>query len=232
MKARAAVVTSRGSSIGKQSDVARSIESVFIAGPAGRLEALLEEPDDAPTQAVLVCHPHPLYSGSMHNKVVYRIAHGFRRVGGVALRFNYRGVGKSEGVYDHGVGEIADAAAALAFLRDRYPDLPYSIAGFSFGSRIALHLACAAAAPKPTRVIPVGVPVLRTRFDEVLDCPLPKYFVQSTNDEYGPVADTKAAVERFAEPKQLFFIESKDHFFVDGLEKLEETIAGIAATRP
>lgn len=209
----------------------RKNESLFIAGPAGRLEALIEEPDETPSQAVLVCHPHPLYHGSMHNKVVYRIAHGFRRAGGVALRFNYRGVGQSEGAYDHGIGEIDDARAALAFLRERYPDLPYSIAGFSFGSRIALKLSCSLAEPKPVRVIPVGVPVLRTRFEEVLDCPLPKYFVQSTNDEYGPVADTEAAVEKFAEPKKLYFIESKDHFFVNGLEKLEETIAGIAATR-
>jgi alpha/beta superfamily hydrolase len=204
------------------------IESHFIAGPVGRLEALLEEPDETPVQACLVCHPHPLYRGTMHNKVVYRIAHGFRRAGGVALRFNYRGVGKSEGVYDHGIGEIEDARAALAFLRERYPDLPYSIAGFSFGSRIALKLGCTLPDPKPKCVIPVGVPVLRTRFEEVLDCKLPKYFIQSTNDEYGPVADTKTAFEKFAAPKELFFIESKDHFFVDGLERLEDVAAEIA----
>jgi alpha/beta superfamily hydrolase len=212
--------------------LARRVESHFIAGPVGRLEALIEEPDEAPTQACLVCHPHPLYRGSMHNKVVYRIAHGFRRAGGVALRFNYRGVGKSDGVYDHGIGEVDDARAALAFLRERYPDLPYSIAGFSFGSGIALQLGCSLTEPRPQRLIPVGVPVLRGRFDAVLDCGLPKYFVQSTNDEYGPVADTEAAFEKFAEPKRLFFIESKDHFFVDGLDRLEETIAGIASTRP
>jgi hypothetical protein len=208
--------------------LARRIESHFIAGPVGRLEALLEEPEEAPVQAVLVCHPHPLHRGSMHNKVVYRIAHGFRRAGGVALRFNYRGVGKSEGSYDHGIGEIEDARAALAFLRERYPDLPYSIAGFSFGSRIALKLGCFLAEPKPKCVIPVGVPVLRARFDEVLGCTLPKYFIQSTNDEYGPVPDTEAAFGKFADPKELFLIESKDHFFVEGLERLEEVVEDIA----
>jgi alpha/beta superfamily hydrolase len=212
--------------------LARKIESHFIAGPVGRLEALLEEPEGTPTQAVLVCHPHPLYQGSMHNKVVYRISHGFRRAGGVALRFNYRGVGKSEGAYDHGDGETEDARAALAFLRERYPDLPYSIAGFSFGSRVALRLACSLPEPKPVRVIPVGVPVLRSTFDSVLGCTLPKYFVQSTNDEFGPVAETEAAVAKFAEPKQLFFIESKDHFFVDGLNLFEDKIAEIAALPP
>src|ERR1700689_2888605 len=117
----------------------RRIESHFIAGPAGRLESLLEEPEDRePIEACLVCHPHPLFGGTMHNKVVYRIARGMRQAGAVVLRFNFRGAGSSEGVHDHGNGEVEDARAALTFLRDRYPGLPYSMAGFSFGSRIAL----------------------------------------------------------------------------------------------
>ena len=198
----------------------------------GRLEALIEEPDSTPVQVCLVCHPHPLYLGSMHNKVVYRISHGFRRAGSIALRFNFRGVGKSEGAYDHGIGEVEDARAALAFLRDRYPGLPYSIAGFSFGSRVAMQLGCSLTDPKPTRLVPVGVPVLRTRFEAVLDCPLPKYFVQSTNDEYGPITDTEAAFEKFSDPKKLYFVESKDHFFAEGLIRLEDVIAEIAVTVP
>src|SRR4051794_8082546 len=121
----------------------RRIETLMLDGPAGKLEALLEEPEDRePVQAVLVCHPHPAHGGTMHNKVVYRIARGLRRSGCVVLRFNYRGVNLSEGVYDHGDGELEDARAALAFLRGRYPDLSYSLAGFSFGSRIILRLGC------------------------------------------------------------------------------------------
>src|SRR5437588_1356634 len=116
----------------------RRIESYEIAGPAGNLEALLEEPEDAPKVAALVCHPHPLFGGTMHNKVVYRIARALRRAGAVVLRFNFRGVGMSEGAHDQGVGEMEDARAALAILRDRYPELPYSMAGFSFGSRIIM----------------------------------------------------------------------------------------------
>ena len=101
----------------------RRIESLLIDGPAGKLEALLEEPDDqAPREAVLVCHPHPQYGGTMHNKVVYRIARGMRRAGAVALRFNYRGVNLSEGKYDDGAGELEDARAVLEFLRARYPE--------------------------------------------------------------------------------------------------------------
>ncbi len=120
----------------------RKIESLFLAGPAGRLEALLEEPDEAATGMALVCHPHPQHGGTMHNKVVFRIARGLRRSGHVVLRFNYRGVNQSEGEYAHGEGELDDARVALDLLRSRYPELPLTLAGFSFGSRIALRLGC------------------------------------------------------------------------------------------
>src|SRR5438132_8975087 len=103
----------------------RKIESLFLEGPAGRLEALLEEPEDGePRETALVCHPHPQHGGTMHNKVVYRIARGLRRAGAVVLRFNYRGVNLSEGEYAHGEGELEDAQAALSYLRERYPRLP------------------------------------------------------------------------------------------------------------
>src|SRR5271169_2038769 len=121
----------------------RRIESLFIVGSAGKLEALIEEPaDQAPRQAALICHPHPQYGGTMHNKVVYRNARGMRRAGAAVLRFNYRGVNMSEGKYDHGAGETEDALAALAFLRARYTQLPFSLAGFSFGSSIILKIGC------------------------------------------------------------------------------------------
>src|ERR1700692_1347783 len=124
----------------------RRIESLFVDGPAGRLEALLEEPEEAtPREAALVCHPHPQHGGTMHNKVVYRIARGLRRSGSVILRFNYRGVNLSEGTYDHGEGELEDARAAIEYLHARYPELPCTLAGFSFGSRIVLRLGCSEA---------------------------------------------------------------------------------------
>src|ERR1700684_2297936 len=99
----------------------RRIESLFIAGPSGKLEALLEEPEEGPAiEAALVCHPHPQGGGTMHNKVVYRMARGLRKSGCVVLRFNYRGVNLSEGEYAHGIGETDDAHAALEELRARY----------------------------------------------------------------------------------------------------------------
>jgi alpha/beta superfamily hydrolase len=206
----------------------RRIESHFIEGPAGRLEALLEEPEEGLSrEACLVCHPHPLYGGTMHNKVVYRIARGLRRSGSVVLRFNFRGVNLSEGTHDNGYGEVDDARAALEFLRSRYPDLPCAMAGFSFGSRIVLRLGCALPEPRPRRLIVVGFPTTLGHFDYFNDCTLPKYFVQSTNDEHGPKEVLEAAFQSFAEPKRLQFIEAEDHFFAGALAALEDDIAAL-----
>ena len=205
----------------------RKIESLFIPGPAGRLEALLEEPEEQPVHACLVCHPHPKYSGTMHNKVVYRIARGLRRTGAVVLRFNFRGVNSSEGVYDHGKGEQDDARAALAYLRERYPHLPYSLAGFSFGSRVILQIGCASAQPKPQRLIAVGFPLTKLKFEFLTGCGLPKYFVLSTNDQYSPVPQMEELFAAFPEPKSLKLIEAADHFFDGGLQQLEDAIVDI-----
>lgn len=203
----------------------RKIESLFLAGPAGRLEALLEEPDMEPREAALVCHPHPQHGGTMHNKVVYRVARGLRKAGCVVLRFNYRGVNHSEGVYDHGEGETEDARAALAYLRSRYPELPFTLAGFSFGSRIALRLGCGGA--RPRRVIAVGFPTIYKDRSYLNGCTVPRLFVQSTRDEYGPVADLQAVVDSLPDPKSLLPIDAQDHFFAGALELLESTIAGL-----
>ena len=210
--------------------MARRIESHFIAGPAGRLEALLEEPEDRePVEACLICHPHPMFGGTMHNKVVYRIARGLRKEGCVVLRFNFRGVNLSEGKFDEGVGEIEDARAALAFLRERYPDLPYSIAGFSFGARVALRLGCGLAEPKPRRAIAVGYST-NFSFDYLETCGLPKYFIQSTHDQFGPKPELEKIFAQFAEPKSLQFIEATDHFFAGALDEFERAMALLPST--
>jgi alpha/beta superfamily hydrolase len=207
--------------------VARRIESLALEGPAGHLEALLEEPGDGlpNTQlslAAVVCHPHPLFGGTMHNKVVYRMARGLRRAGAVVLRFNFRGVGKSHGVHGNMTGEIEDARAALSYLRTRYPDLPFALAGFSFGSRAIMQLGCEIggaeflmAAGFATRMGPV---------DFLADCLIPKIFIHSTHDEFGPRPDFERLYARIAEPKQLVWIEATDHFFAGALEELEERV--------
>ena len=205
----------------------RRIESLLLDGPAGKLEALLEEPDDqAAREAVLVCHPHPQYGGTMHNKVVYRIARGMRRAGAVALRFNYRGVNLSEGSYDGGVGEAEDARAALEYLRSRYPELPFSLAGFSFGSRIILKLGSEISGP--SRLIAVGYPANLDGSGDLGRTNVPRYFIQSTHDEFGPVAAMEAYFKTLDGPKQLIWVEAEDHFFANALDKLEEAVFGVA----
>ena len=204
----------------------RTIESLFLDGPAGRLEALLEEPEDsAPREAALVCHPHPQHGGTMHNKVVYRIARGLRKTGAVVLRFNYRGVNLSEGSYGNGEGEMDDARVALDYLRARYPDLPFTLAGFSFGSRIALRLGCAGLGAR--RVIAVGFPTVYKDRTYLEGCTVPRAFVQSTHDEFGPVADLQAVLAGLPEPKQLVLVEAQDHFFAGALDQLEAAIISL-----
>ncbi len=201
----------------------RRIESYLLDGAAGKIEALLEEPETAPArEACLVCHPHPLYGGTMHNKVVYRMARGLRRSGSIVLRFNFRGVGRSQGVHAHGDGELDDARMLMDWLRSRYPALPYAVAGFSFGSRVALRLGCSLSGTR--RVIAVGLPSRSNSLDYVKTCTTPKLFIQSTHDEHGPRPELEALYSDFSEPKQLYWAEAADHFFVNGLDALEETI--------
>lgn len=206
--------------------VPRKIESLFLQGPAGRLEALLEEPEDgAPREAALVCHPHPQHGGTMHTKAVYRVARGLRSAGAVVLRFNYRGVNLSEGEYAHGEGELDDARAALDYLRGRYPDLPFTLAGFSFGSRIALRLGCAGIGAR--RVIAVGFPTSYKDRSFLEGCAVSKVFVQSTRDQYGPISELEPLVASLTEPKKLIVVDAEDHFFAGALPELEREIAGL-----
>ncbi|PWT99725.1 MAG: hypothetical protein C5B51_26580 [Terriglobia bacterium] len=208
----------------------RRIESHFIAGPAGRLEALLEEPEEeAPRLAAVLCHPHPLYGGTMHNKVVYRMARGLRRAGIVVLRFNFRGVGASEGEHGHMTGEIEDARAAVSWLRARYPQIPYALAGFSFGSVAIAKLGCSGA--DAGFLMAAGFPTSRESLKFLETCYSPKIFIQSTNDEFGPRVELEAAYPSFAEPKQLVWIEAADHFFGGALEQLEEAVWKAASSQ-
>jgi alpha/beta superfamily hydrolase len=202
----------------------RRIESYSIPSPAGQLEALLEEPEGgAPSEACLVCHPHPLGGGTMHNKVVYRMARAFRHQGAVALRFNFRGVGLSEGTFDNGIGELEDARSALGWLRERYPQLRYSLAGFSFGSRIAILLGCGSAV-SPTRIVAAGLPRgYHAELAGVLaHCDVPKLFIHSTHDQYGPMEAMEKFLAGVAPPKRLIRVEAKDHFFEGALQDLED----------
>jgi alpha/beta superfamily hydrolase len=199
------------------------METLFLDGPEGRLEALLEEPEEGGVrEAALVCHPHPQHGGTMHNKVVYRLARGLRRTGAAVLRFNYRGVNLSHGAYAEGEGEMEDARAALHWLRGRYPDLPVTLAGFSFGSRIVLRLACGGEPVR--RVVAAGFPTVYRDRGYLDGCITPRIFVQSTHDEFGPVAELEPLVSALPEPKRLVLVEAQDHFFAGALDRLEQEI--------
>jgi hypothetical protein len=206
----------------------RLIQSHSLSGPAGRLEALLEEPEHGePRFAALACHPHPLYGGTMHNKVVYRLARGLRHAGGVVLRFNFRGVGGSEGQHANLTGEIEDARAALAWLRQRYPALPYALAGFSFGSRVITRLGCEAADAR--FLMALGFPTRMGAASYLEACAAPRIFIQSTHDEFAPRADMEELYERLSGPKELHWVEAADHFFAGALDALEERVRVSAA---
>ena len=206
----------------------RLLQSLTLPGPAGALEALLEEPDErAPVLAALVCHPHPLYGGTLHNKVVYRLARGLRRAGAVVLRFNFRGVGRSEGVHGNLTGEIEDARATLTFLRDRYPDLPFALAGFSFGSRVITRLGCSTEGAR--LLMAAGFPTRMGDAEYLHACAIPKVFLQSTHDEFAPRQEFEPMYERIAGPKRLEWIEASDHFFAGALQTLEDAVFHNAA---
>ena len=206
--------------------MARRIESFFIDGPAGRLEAMLEEPEGgAPREAALVCHPHPLHGGTLHNKVVHRLARGLRASGCVTLRFNFRGVNLSEGVHDNGVGEVADAEAAKAVLRRRYPDLPLTVAGFSFGSRVAAQSWAGA-----RRVVLVGFPTVYRQFEILEHCPVRRIFIHSTNDEFGPKDELHVWYERLWGPKEIHWVAAQDHFFSGALKEYEDVVKGLSGS--
>ena len=206
----------------------RRIESHFVPGPSGRLEALLEEPEHGAARlAVVLCHPHPQYGGTMHNKVVYRLARGLRAAGAVVLRFNFRGVGASQGEYGAMAGEIEDARAALGWLRARYPALPFALAGFSFGGRAVSELACAIAGAQFLMAAGFSTRLGGTAYLET--CPVPKFFIQSTHDEFSPRPEFERVYDRFAEPKRVVWIEAADHFFAGALPGVESAAAALAS---
>ncbi len=206
-------------------------ETFFIAGPSGRLEALLMRPPAEPLAAAVVCHAHPLHGGMMHFKVVFRAAKALQRHGVAALRFNFRGVGLSEGAHGDGRGEQEDVRAALDEMARRFPDLPLVVGGFSFGAAMAL-----AVAARETRVhaaFALGYPIVSVADRAHLNgLRVPRLFVQGELDAYGSRAEIQSMVGALPEPKELHVIPGSDHFFNGHLEPLQAQIEAWAARRP
>lgn len=207
----------------ERSRAQRVVQAVEIPSGAGTLEGLLETVAPAnPPQAALVCHPHPLYGGTMHTKVVYHAARALARAGMPVLRFNFRGVGRSAGIFDAGRGEQDDVRAALDFLAARYPRAGIVLAGFSFGSWVGLQVGCEDR--RVTLLIGLGLPINDSDFSYLLGCAKPKLFVQGARDQFGSREKLVGLFDQLPEPKQLVWIEGADHFFQGKLDELRRTI--------
>jgi alpha/beta superfamily hydrolase len=208
-----------------------SIRSLFLEGPAGRLEALLNAGAENATHAAVVCHPHPLFGGTLHNKVVFHTMKVLNSFGFPVLRFNFRGAGLSQGEHDRGSGEVADVQTALDWLDAEF-HLPLLFAGFSFGAAVGLRAACPDVRVKAligvgTPVVPVAAETETPRtytFDFLHDCAKPKLFVSGARDQFGPRAKLEALVASLPDPKELVLIEGAGHFFEGRLRELRETI--------
>jgi hypothetical protein len=184
-----------------------------LTGPAGPLEALLEEPAGAPRAAVVFAHPLPTHGGTMHTKAVYQGAKALLRIGCAVLRFNFRGVGRSAGSFTGGPGEREDFTAALDYMAARYPDLALWAAGFSFGSWIALETG--AVDDRVKVLIGIAPPVTREGYDfsNVRRSTKPKFFVQGEADDICPIQDMWKFYGELPEPKELVVIDAADHLF-------------------
>ena len=195
----------------------------FLDGPAGRLEALLwTVPDPTPPKVALVCHPHPLYGGTMHNKVVFQAAKTLQSLGLPVLRFNFRGAGLSAGEHDKGRGEQDDVRAALDFLSGEFPGVPIVLAGFSFGSSVGLRVGCGDG--RVRSLIGLGIPVNAANFSFLIDCPKPKLIVHGENDRYGARSKVQELFALIPEPKELVVVEGADHFFAGKLNEVDAAI--------
>lgn len=208
-----------------------AIRSLFLDGPAGRLEALLNAGSENATHAAVVAHPHPLFGGTLHNKVVFHTMKALNRFGFPVLRFNFRGTGLSEGEHDQGKGEVEDVRAALDWL-DREFCLPLIFAGFSFGAAVGLRAACPD--ERVRAIVGVGTPVAPVAaepeeprvysFEFLESCGKPKLFVSGSRDQFGPRAKLESLVNSIPVPKKLVMIEGADHFFAGRLHELRAAI--------
>jgi alpha/beta superfamily hydrolase len=204
-----------------------AIQSFFLDGPAGRLEAILNRGSADARYAALVCHPHPMFGGTMHNKVVFHAMKALNHFEFPVLRFNFRGAGLSEGVHAEGDGEKDDVRAALDWLAREYR-LPIVFAGFSFGAAVGMRVACPDV--RVNALIALGAPVQADNrtygYGFLSECPKPKLFCSGDHDQFAPVEALKKVVEVAADPKQLVLIGDAEHFFAGHLADMRHQLEG------
>jgi len=201
------------------------IQSIDLAGPVGRLEALLNVGSAEAEYAALVTHPHPLFGGTMHNKVVFHAMKALNSFGFPVLRFNFRGTGASEGEHDKGIGEVDDVRVGLEFLKKEF-HLPVVFAGFSFGAATGLKAACPD--PEVEAIISIGTPMQADNrvynYDFLRQCGKPKLFISGDHDQFASSNELSALVDSVAPPKTLVLIPGGDHFFAGHLDEYRVAI--------
>lgn len=207
-------------------NVSHDSRNFFLEGLAGRLETILWTPSaparHRPPLAAVVCHPHPLFGGTMHNKVVYQVAKSLDALGLPVLRFNFRGAGLSTGEHDRGVGEREDVRAALDFLAGKFPGVPILLAGFSFGAFVGLRVGCQD--PRVSELIGIGIPVNSTDLSFLSQCEKPRLFVHGTNDQYGAIDKVRTLIASLSGEKRLVEVQGVDHFLTGQLDQLNHAI--------
>lgn len=197
--------------------------NICIPGPAGRIEAILKEPRAAQlAMLAIVSHPLPTGGGTMHNKLVYRMARALEDLGAVTLRYNFRGTGKSDGEFDGGIGEEDDLRAVIEYATARYPRLPLVLGGFSFGAWVSLKVAVNEA--RVRAMVLTGLPAGMFSFEFAEEIARSLLIVQGTRDQYGPIAQVRELAHRLGPQARLCEVEGGDHFLDDRVEELGKAI--------
>ncbi len=198
----------------------KPLRHVDLFGRAGRLEALYRELQD-PAGVAVVCHPHPLGGGTLHNKVVFRAARGLEAANVATLRFNFRGTGASGGQHDQGEGEQEDVLAAIEWVKKKHPGLKLFVGGFSFGAWVSTRVGCEL--PEVTAMFLIGTPVNKYDFGYLRNCERPMLFIHGTQDEHGDVQKLEKLIPGIRNAESVI-VTGADHFFTKQLEAVEETM--------
>ena len=188
------------------------------------LEGLLSIPSQTPKVGAVICHPHPLYGGEMHNNIVSALVDAFQAVGIATLRFNFRGVGNSEGEHDEGNAEVDDVKAAVTYLLSRQAVPTVVVAGYSFGSMVGLR--AGADDPRVHKLIGVALPIGMRDASFLLNANKPKLLISGDHDNYSPVPVLQDLVAKLSEPKALKIVDGADHFFWGLENKVAEVAVG------
>lgn len=196
----------------------------LIAGAAGDIELIVDLPAAAPGAVAVCCHPHPLFGGTLTNKVIHTVARSFTTQGAVAVRFNFRGVGASQGAHDDGIGETDDLVTVAEWARSRWPDLPLWLGGFSFGSYVALR---GAARLAPALLVTVAPPVGRWDFSSIAAPTCPWLVVQGSEDELVPAAGVVAWAQALQPAARIAMLDGATHFFHGRLHELQDAVAAV-----